>query len=116
MHYLDNGEENPENIANAAIKLLKLIESSNELNPLLSYRENHGVNQDFPKLLGTASAIYGIYDQCGEKVISDSDFVPTEDHFLAEYMMSFVMNAPAFISNNIIYMSGKLISDFADEL
>jgi hypothetical protein len=116
VRYLDNGEENQENITNAVIKLLKLIENSNELNPLLSYRENHEVNQDFTKLLGVASAIYGIYDQCGEKVISDGDFVPTEDHFLAEYTMSFVMNAPAFISNNIIHMAGKLISNSADEL
>lgn len=60
--------------------------------------------------------LYTEFIQCGEKVISDSDLVPTEDHFLAEYMMSFVMNAPAFISNNIIYMIGKLISDSADEL
>jgi len=27
-----------------------------------------------------------------------------------------VMNAPAFISNNIIHMAGKLISNSADEL
>ncbi len=116
VYYLGGDKENAEAIASSATKLLRLVESSNEANPLLAYRINSEVNQDFAKLLGAASAIYGIYDQCGEGVISDSDFKPAEDHFIAEYAMDFAMNAPAFISNSIISIAGYLLGESAEEL
>lgn len=116
VYYLDDGREGHEDIAGKVTKLLKLVESSSKENPLLEYRNNSEVNQDFTKLLGVASAIYGLYDQCGEGVISDSDFKPAEDHFVAEYAMGFAMNAPAFISNSIISIAGYLLGDSDDEL
>jgi hypothetical protein len=115
VHYLDDGRESREDIAAKTTKLLKLVEGSSKENPLLEYRNNSEVNQDFTKLLGVASAIYGIYDQCGESMISDSDFKPAEDHFVAEYAMGFVMNAPAFISNSIISIAGYLLRDSNNE-
>lgn len=80
--YLSDNEDEGTDIINYTLKLFDLVNSTNSNYPLIEYRDNK--HDDFSKYLGVASAIYGIYDQCGEGVISDSDFVPNRDNGFLE--------------------------------
>lgn len=75
--YLDkNGDEkNKQEIRALTKQLLDLFKLSANEHPLLEYRSKPD-NAHYQKYLGIAGAIYAIYDQCGNGLISDSDFKP----------------------------------------
>jgi hypothetical protein len=106
--YLNNYIE--ESITEDVYKFFNIFESTTDDYPLLNYREYNSANSSFHKYLGVASAIYGIYDQCGNGYIADSEFIPNNDSFFGKIVIDAVLNASPLISNTLLFAAGKVIN------
>lgn len=110
--YLNNSID--QSITDDVYNFFNILESTADEYPLLNYREYNSSNSSFPKYLGIASAIYGIYDQCGNGYIADSDFIRNNDSFFGKMVLDMVLNAPPLISNALLFAAGKVI-DFMSQ-